>query len=213
MKTVYFIRHGQTYSNHTEVTGRSTDPLSDLGMEQAERIANRFRTIHLDTVISSPYVRAFQTAEVIAATKNLPITTSNLFIEIKSPSEVEGKAKDDPEVAGIRAQRWQNWGNPDWHFSDEENFFDSHARAQKSLHFLEEQPGEAIAVATHGAFIRALLEAALFGEQLTAELTSLLYPRLLVHNTGIMVMHYDQGKWQLIHWNDTGHLDVDQHTH
>ena len=64
MTTVYFVRHGTTASN---VGGRfqgSTDiPLGELGLRQADALAERFRGMPLDAVYTSPLKRAYQTAQ------------------------------------------------------------------------------------------------------------------------------------------------------
>ncbi|MDO5549061.1 MAG: histidine phosphatase family protein [Eubacteriales bacterium] len=64
MTTVYFVRHGTTDSN---IGGRfqgSTDvPLGEMGLRQADALAERFRGMSIDAVYCSPLTRAVQTAQ------------------------------------------------------------------------------------------------------------------------------------------------------
>jgi len=63
---VYFVRHGQTFGNLSEVHQDHSDELNELGIKQAQTVADRFKTIDIDCVISSDYTRAKVTAEEIA---------------------------------------------------------------------------------------------------------------------------------------------------
>ena len=64
MTTVYFVRHGTTASNVGGLFQGSTDvPLGELGLRQADALAERFRGTHLDAVYCSPLTRAVQTAQ------------------------------------------------------------------------------------------------------------------------------------------------------
>ncbi|CAN5152105.1 alpha-ribazole phosphatase [soil metagenome] len=207
MKIIYLIRHGQTRSNATRTTGTSTDPLSELGEKQAELIAGRFKDIPLDVIISSTYMRARQTGMAIAQHKDCPFEESHLFTEIKQPTELEGTPFDAPELLHIREFRHSNWGNEGVHHSDEENFFDVQLRARKALTFLAQRSEHEIAVTTHGAFLRAMIEEILMGELLTPAITTAMMHKLEMTNTGITVIGFEKDAWKLISWNDTNHLE------
>jgi len=60
------IRHGQTDFNVAQrVIGRQPVPLNELGMRQARELSECLKGVELNGVISSPVLRAKQTAEVI----------------------------------------------------------------------------------------------------------------------------------------------------
>jgi broad specificity phosphatase PhoE len=61
---LYLIRHGE--SDIPPDTFQDDYPLSDLGLRQAEAMAQRFRGIRVDHLITTPYLRTRQTAEAIA---------------------------------------------------------------------------------------------------------------------------------------------------
>ncbi len=67
MNTYYLIRHGQK-------VGEAGDPgLTELGKEQAEKIANYLKDKNISKIISSTYKRAGETAEIINKTLNVGI--------------------------------------------------------------------------------------------------------------------------------------------
>lgn len=64
MTTVYFVRHGTTDSNvNGKFQGSTDNPLSELGLRQAEALGECFRDKPLDAVYCSPLIRAVQTAQ------------------------------------------------------------------------------------------------------------------------------------------------------
>ncbi len=210
MKTIYFVRHGETASNRNKTIGRAADPLSELGERQASLVADRLKEIAADLIVSSPYRRTTQTAESIAATRGLDLLFSDLFIESKVPSAIEGLPYTHPERLRVSNLLREHWGDPEWHFSDEEDFFSLSVRARQALDFLSKRPESSIIVASHGAFIRMIAEIILAGDLLNPALSTQMYPRFGLSNTGVTVVQVDDaGVWQLIRWNDTVHLDPD----
>lgn len=82
------IRHGQSEFNaHHDVTGEDPgipDPgLTDLGRRQVTESAARLKNhpIELKRVLTSPYTRAIETAEIVARTLDLPIEVEPLVHE------------------------------------------------------------------------------------------------------------------------------------
>lgn len=68
MKTVYFVRHGESQANADGlIAGSKNDsPLTQKGLEQASATAEVLRAIPIDLIISSPLLRAKDTAKRIA---------------------------------------------------------------------------------------------------------------------------------------------------
>lgn len=80
VKNVFIFRHGQTDKNLAGLwQGYSIDvPLNKTGLEQAEQLAQKVRTLNLDKLFSSPLIRARQTAQKISeANGNMPVTVYN----------------------------------------------------------------------------------------------------------------------------------------
>lgn len=63
---VFLIRHAQSLNNARPEADRVADPsLTDLGHEQAHRLALWARSLRLTRLITSPFLRALQTTEKI----------------------------------------------------------------------------------------------------------------------------------------------------
>jgi phosphohistidine phosphatase len=70
---LYFLRHGIA-GQRTEWRGDDSErPLSDAGREDMARIATAIAKLGLalDAIITSPYARAFQTADIVAQHLNM----------------------------------------------------------------------------------------------------------------------------------------------
>ncbi len=209
MKTVYFVRHGESEGNVENISQGPDSKLTDKGKEQALFIADRCTRLSIDRVVSSTFERARHTAEMISERTGSPHDTSELFIERRKPSEQRGRPKDDPEAARIERVIGENFHIPEYRFSDEENFEDLKDRARRAFEFLEEQKENSIVVVTHGYFIRVLGAYLLFGDELTAQECRSAVAAFRITNTGLTVAEYDEEKepqWRLVTWNDHAHL-------
>ena len=76
MKHLYFIRHGQSQANKKAIwSGQLDSPLSEQGILEARKasknaLADNFKP---DLIISSPLIRAYETAKILAEALNYPI--------------------------------------------------------------------------------------------------------------------------------------------
>lgn len=161
--------------------------------------------ISFDIIISSDFVRATETATIIAEKTGHRVEFEPLFRELTRPSVIRGKYHTDPEAAKIIAFIADNFSDGTKH-SDEENFFDLKARAQKALSYLEERKENNLLVVTHGTFSHMLIGAMAFGKTLTPEEFLALDYFLHSTNTGITTCVFKEGKWRLYTWNDCAHL-------
>jgi broad specificity phosphatase PhoE len=62
----YFLRHGQTGRNASRIFQAVDEPLSELGMQQAARAAERLAGEPIRTIVASDSRRAFDTANAVA---------------------------------------------------------------------------------------------------------------------------------------------------
>ena len=83
---IYIVRHGETRSNVEGcLQGWTNDPLNENGIALAEITGEGMQNIHFDECISSPLLRARQTAEIIlerSGNKNVPVTFEDRIKEI-----------------------------------------------------------------------------------------------------------------------------------
>ena len=96
--------------------------------------------------------------------------------------------------------------DPNWHYSDEENFEDLKKRGMQALEFLKSQNKENILVVSHGHFVALLLGLMLFGKEFPVEAALLFRNFFRFGNTGVSICKYEDNKWKLQCWNDTSHL-------
>lgn len=204
---IYFVRHGETESNFKGYHQTKDSSLTERGHEQAKFLAKRFLEVPIDRILCSPYIRAVETARYITDGLHKEIEFVDELIEIKRPSETEGKNRNDPQIVAIRALIRERFADPNWHYSDEENFEDLKLRARKFLGNVELSGLENILVVTHGEFMVFLVLYMKFRESLTPELYLSMQTFLHHNNTGITLLDNSwDGNWWLISWNDHGHL-------
>lgn len=82
--TFYLTRHGQTvWNTQLKMQGHLDSPLTEEGKLQARKTALKLKDVTFDHVFSSDLLRAYKTAEIIAADRDLAIKTSKLLRESK----------------------------------------------------------------------------------------------------------------------------------
>ncbi|AFG38779.1 histidine phosphatase family protein [Spirochaeta africana] len=75
---VYFIRHGESEGNSQGILqGRQDYPLSELGREQCRAAATYLADRGIEHVLTSPLLRARETADIIASAAGLPQPVDN----------------------------------------------------------------------------------------------------------------------------------------
>lgn len=205
---LYIVRHGESEGNVSHRHQSPTERLSKNGLQQAEKLAKRFEAIPISRIISSTMTRAYQTAEAISRRKNVTIETSDLFTEIKAPTSIIGKPHTDSEARRIMRKIEKRKADPDFHHSDEENYWDFIKRVEKGLRSLEQFESEDhVVLVTHGHTLRILVGLILFGIDFSPHHFELLIHKIITANTGVTVFvyTYEQG-WRLLTYNDHAHL-------
>ena len=218
MKTVYFVRHGESEANAKEdiYHGEET-PLTDKGREQAQFIAKRCAKLNVDVLIASTAVRAQQTASYIVELTDLDMETNRLFTERKPPRELMGRSREEPDAKAMYHEWTLSFFQENVRVASGENFTDLKARVLQGLEHLLKRPEKRILVVSHGFFLHMVAALVLLGEDLTAAEYNRFAPAIWVDNTGLTrIEHREQvfpridGKhhkgWVLRVWNDHAHL-------
>ena len=79
---VYLARHGQTPLNESGVLrGLAGPPLDETGRDQAQRLGAALGPLGLRAVISSPLLRARQTAQPVAERSGLEVATGQCLVD------------------------------------------------------------------------------------------------------------------------------------
>ena len=93
---IYVARHGQTAWNALNKTCGTTDlPLNELGLQQAEELADKVEHLGIDLIISSTLIRAQQTAAAVSRRIGVPVITDSRIVE-QNYGIYEGKDRKDP---------------------------------------------------------------------------------------------------------------------
>ncbi len=156
---LFTLRHGVTELNRDKrVSGQTLDvPLLPEGIRQAEEARDRFAGTPLDVVISSPLVRAIQTAEIVTgflreAIEIDPMATERSFGLMEGLTRVEVESRF-PEVRYLQIGHVGYSLNP----PGGEPFPTLHDRARRFLHrLLERHRGRRLLISSHQTFLQQL---------------------------------------------------------
>jgi broad specificity phosphatase PhoE len=150
----YLIRHGQTAWNaESRVMGRGDTPLDSVGEKQVADLAKALGHFSIQTIFSSPQLRAQQTAQALAVVKNLPVHSDERLSELDFPrwqGKVHSEIKDD-EVYISRKKDFFNFRHPEI-----ENYDSLMKRIGEFTSEIEKSSGD-IAVVSHGDVVKAFI--------------------------------------------------------
>ena len=148
------VRHGETVENANRTfQGHRHGTLSNEGIEQTKKLAERLRNERIDVIFSSDLKRAKDTTHEIARFHDAPIHYSDELRE-RGFGIFEGKPR----------QEYYNHVNESKYSRTEhrpqggESFADLRIRAQSFLDRLyEKYRGKTVLVVSHGGFIKMVL--------------------------------------------------------
>ncbi len=155
-----FLRHGESVGNVEErFQGRADFPLTDKGRMQARTLAERWLTlgVKFDLAVSSPLVRAKETAQIVAEVLNIPVEEDPIWME-RDNGSMSGLTREEvsklfPEPAfRTPYDSFGENGEGDW-----ELFL----RAGRAMHELLKRPAGSYLVVTHGGLLNKLMYAIL----------------------------------------------------
>lgn len=106
MALIYLIRHGKPDYSQLEAHGffgfgRAFAPLSPEGIRQVELTAKDPRLLQARLIVSSPYTRALQTAQIISRETGLPVTV-DLDLHEWMPDQTNRLASGEESAALAR---------------------------------------------------------------------------------------------------------------
>lgn len=163
MLKIYITRHGQDRDNAAGIlNGRRDEPLTELGIKQANEIASKIKDTHItfDDIYSSPLKRAYQTAEIIS-----------IFLAMGKPKKLEDLIEREQGVmTGRRVCDIEKLCAPNIIKTDTVTYFITADKAEawdqmkeRGRKFLEEIKSEhrdgSILLVTHGCFGKMLYAA------------------------------------------------------
>ena len=194
------LRHGQTpMSVQKRYAGRSDAPLTDVGVQQAAAAAKRLASSGIAVIVTSPLLRAVQTAQEVGAVTGAAVVTDDGF------RETDFGAWEGLTFAEVR-ERWPaelaTWlADPAGSTAGGESFTDVSARVTAALHrVLAARAGQTVLIVSHVTPIKTLVAAALLAPP------AALYRMHLDVAALSAIDWYADGPAVLRSFNDTGHL-------
>ncbi len=186
------IRHGETEENKQGIIqGHLPGTLSEEGIEQAKKVANRLRDEKIDYVFSSDSDRAKHTAEeIIKFHQDIPFELKEELRE-RRYGDFEGQKKDEVKTKGI-------WNDSVIAKYGGENPEEVTKRiVDLKNEFLQNFNGKRILIVTHNAIVNFLLK------DLLKE-----YSKIRLGNTSMTIFEFDGNKEpKLVLLNCTKHLE------
>ncbi|GIN09695.1 phosphoglycerate mutase [Shouchella clausii] len=142
---VYLVRHAHSTYTADEL-GR---PLSEKGIVASENVRRLFANKKIDAVLSSPYKRAIQTVECVAAGIGKEVIIKEGFKERR----LSEKPMEDFQAAIAKV-----WEDPTFFWEGGESNVAAQKRGvQALLNVLEEYEGKNIVIGTHGNIMVLLM--------------------------------------------------------
>lgn len=145
------IRHCGAVNNEKDILSSFPEkagyPLTSLGREQADVLAQALKSYHIDLIVASPVLRTRQTAEIIAKHVGAPVEIDEELREIDMGPFNGGPSKPYHEFWGSREARFTK--TP---LEGMENFHQLKKRVVKRIKELDAQhEGKTIAIVSHAA--------------------------------------------------------------
>jgi len=157
--SVIFLRHGQAKNNVERIlTGRTPGiPLTEKGIEQAEKTAKFLEHMNISAIYSSPIERAKHTAEIVGKHNSIDVTIDDRLIELDM-GKFTGVPYDDIFTShGNVFMKFYN-GELEIAHNGVETFSEVKKRVLSIVdHVIENHPDENVVLVTHMDPIKAML--------------------------------------------------------
>ncbi len=198
------LRHGESTGNaENRHQGQADYPLTAEGRQQIERLSEYWRDLQVtfDQVISSPLVRAQESAEIIAQTLQIPLAYDPIWME-----------RDNGKLAGLLHENAPNVvPRPEFIplyqaiAETGESQWELYLRAGQALNSITNNPPGRYLIVSHGGFLNMVMHAVI---GLTPQ-PNFHGPIFRFSNAGFTTLHYlpEKGNWMILGHNQTNHLD------
>ncbi len=153
--TYYLMRHGESMSNEKSVLETKGDPnnhLTEKGKKEVMDSLSLIKSLNIDTIISSPFVRTRETAEIVSS-----------FLEIPVVIEEKIHEYDMGDFSGKSAREYLDYyGHAYLHFDTRPPNGETHEEMMYRgmsaiMDFENKYEGKTILIVTHGGPARMML--------------------------------------------------------
>lgn len=188
MTAICLIRHGETDWNAKDKIQGTTDiPLNDNGLRQARECSDHLKADDWDVIITSPLIRAKQTAKIINQKLQLPLYEMEEFQE-RHFGDAEGLSIEDRKAIF-----------PDKNYPNQEQLEPFINRIMKGLKKVNKNyPYSRVLLVAHGAVINSIII------QLSEEKN--LPEKIPLVNACMSNIQFQENKWKVRNFNQVTHL-------
>lgn len=187
MKHIYFIRHGETLKNRGRRHQGPEEPLTPRGRMQVRDAIEILAARDIDSLISSNYLRARQTADMIADELGLTYSIEPSVREFGRPLSLYGRHHYSLASLHYIFDLYRNRMNLLWDRDGAENLVHIRERVRDARTMLEEMPGDRIAVVSHRIFMTMFTETVCYDKPLSlAKFVRGMLGRDRIPNTGVL---------------------------
>lgn len=192
MGSIIFLRHGQAKNNIERIlTGRTPGiPLTQKGIEQAEKAAKFLEQMNISAIYSSPIERARHTAEIVGKHNSLDVTIDDRLIELDM-----GKFTGVPydEIFSSHGNVFMKFYNGELEIAH--NGVETFSEVKKRVlgivdHVIENHPNQNVVLVTHMDPIKAMLST-------VVDLTPTNLFELIIANASLNIFREYQGKFSI----------------
>lgn len=193
--TVLLLRHGRSTANAQGVlAGRNDSELDETGRDQALDLANRLTDVPLDVLVTSPQLRARQTAQMAAAGRAEAVV-DEAFAECDYGQWSGGALS---ELATEPAWEIVQWQPSAAQFPGGETMAQmAHRATHRVRELVRANPDGYVWVVTHGDVIKAVVADAL-GVHLDH------FQRIVIDTASVSVITFTPKRPFVVRLNDTG---------
>ena len=200
---IIFLRHAQAKNNVERILAGRTEgfPLTQTGLQQAEKIAKFLKPLEISAIYSSPIERAMNTAKIAAKNLNLKIKTDPRLTEIEM-GIFSGMFYEDmfTKYGNVFLKFYQD--NPIIEENGVETFSNVKKRVLDIVNYCsKEHKGQNVLLVTHMDPIKAMLSTIL---HLKPES---LY-ELIIRNASLTILKKEQNNYSLSAINS---MDVERY--
>lgn len=151
--TIYLVRHGETaWNKEKRLQGQKDIPLTDLGIKQAQALAERIKKLKITKIYSSKLSRAINTAKIITEHLDIPIIKLKSLNEI-SYGEFEGRSRQEM-VEEIKKLNIQYYEFTPKKGESNKQFKSRTVRSFKRI--VKKNLGEKVLIVSHAAVMHAI---------------------------------------------------------
>ncbi len=203
MTKIYLTRHGETvWNKQHRFQGHKNSDLTDKGVLAAELLADRIEEIDLDCIVSSPLMRAYDTAEIVRGNKDVEIIKHEGLKEINL-GEFEGMSYDDIKeehgelLAEIEKDPFNN------RYPSGENLREFYNRVEKAFNeIVEKCRNKTVLIVAHGGTLKCI-ESYIRDFKISSD-----WIGNVVQNCSLSYIEVDENnEIKEIFYNDTKHLE------